>query len=470
MSIRTRFAPSPTGALHIGGVRTALFSWLYARRHQGSFILRIEDTDQARSSKDNVSLILDGFAWLGIKPDEGPILQTDRLDRYREVAEGMLDAGLAYRCYCSPDELAAMRAEQMERGLKPRYDGRCRTRREPLQGVEPVIRFRHPTEGSVIVDDLVHGQVVFENAELDDLIILRSNGMPTYHFGVVVDDSDMAITHVIRGDDHLNNTPRHINLYHALGLEPPAFGHIPMVAGPDGAKLSKRHGATSVLDYRDQGYLADALLNYLVRLGWSHGDQEIFSVEEMCALFDLRSVQKSAARFDIEKLNWLNQHYIKQAPTETLAAGLAEQLELIGVAAPEASTLPPLVEAFRERASTLRELAEKARVYLEELGDYDAKAASKQLTPTTAPWLDQVRRRLDALDAWTEDATQSCVEQVAASEGVGMGKIAQPVRVAVTGGTASPGIGVTLAILGRDRALRRLDRAIVFAASQPPPA
>ncbi|HEY5567687.1 MAG TPA: glutamate--tRNA ligase, partial [Gammaproteobacteria bacterium] len=291
MTVRTRFAPSPTGALHIGGVRTALFSWLYARRHGGQYVLRIEDTDQERSSDEFVSLILEGFEWLGLDADEGPIFQSRRLERYREVAERMLAGGHAYRCYCTQDELAEMRAAQTAAGKKPRYDGRCRDRATPREGVEPVVRFRNPETGQVVVDDLVHGRVVFENSELDDLVILRSNGTPTYHFGVVVDDADMSITHVIRGDDHLNNTPRHINLFHGLGLAPPQYAHIPMIAGPDGAKLSKRHGAVSVLEYRDQGYLPEAVLNYLVRLGWSHGDKEIFSRRQMIELFDLASVQ-----------------------------------------------------------------------------------------------------------------------------------------------------------------------------------
>ena len=287
MSVRTRFAPSPTGSLHIGGVRTALFSWLYARRHGGTYILRIEDTDRERSTDAAVEVILEAFAWLDLKPDEGPFFQSRRFDRYRDVADGMIRAGTAYRCYCTPEELAEMRAQQTARGEKPRYDGRCRGRAEPRPGVTPVVRFRNPDAGQVVVDDLVHGRVVFENAELDDLVIVRSDGTPTYNFGVVVDDADMRITHVIRGDDHLNNTPKQINLFAALGHEPPRFAHIPMIAGPDGAKLSKRHGAVSVLEYRELGYLPDAILNYLARLGWSHGDQEIFSRDELTRLFDL---------------------------------------------------------------------------------------------------------------------------------------------------------------------------------------
>jgi glutamyl-tRNA synthetase len=465
MTVRTRFAPSPTGALHIGGVRTALFSWLYARRHGGQYVLRIEDTDQERSSDEFVEPILESFEWLGLDADEGPIFQSRRLERYREVAEEMIRAGRAYRCYCTQEELTAMRAEQTAAGRKPRYDGRCRERNRPRDGVEPAVRFRNPDTGQVVVEDLVHGRVVFENSELDDLVILRSNGTPTYHFGVVVDDADMRITHVIRGDDHLNNTPRHINLFAALGLPAPHYAHIPMIAGPDGAKLSKRHGAVSVLEYRDRGYLPDAMLNYLVRLGWSHGDQEIFSRQEMIERFGLASVQKSPARFDIEKLNWLNQHYIKAADARMLGDALARELTRLGVDVADSATLVPIVEALRERATTLVEMAEQARVYVADLQGYDPKGAAKYLTPAASDLLGQVRAGLARLDEWTVESTQRVVEDVAQTSGAGMGKVAQPVRVAVTGGTASPGIGVTLRILGRQRTLERLDRAVAFARS-----
>jgi glutamyl-tRNA synthetase len=358
-----------------------------------------------------------------------------------------------------------MRAEQTAAGRKPRYDGRCRERNRPRDGVEPAVRFRNPDTGQVVVEDLVHGRVVFENSELDDLVILRSNGTPTYHFGVVVDDADMRITHVIRGDDHLNNTPRHINLFAALGLPAPHYAHIPMIAGPDGAKLSKRHGAVSVLEYRDRGYLPDAMLNYLVRLGWSHGDQEIFSRQEMIERFGLASVQKSPARFDIEKLNWLNQHYIKAADARMLGDALARELTRLGVDVADSATLVPIVEALRERATTLVEMAEQARVYVADLQGYDPKGAAKYLTPAASDLLGQVRAGLARLDEWTVESTQRVVEDVAQTSGAGMGKVAQPVRVAVTGGTASPGIGVTLRILGRQRTLERLDRAVAFARS-----
>ena len=460
MTVRTRFAPSPTGSLHIGGVRTALFSWLYARRHGGVYILRIEDTDRERSTEAAVEVILEAFDWLGLEPDEGPFFQSRRFDRYREVADRMLQAGTAYRCYCTPEELAEMRAQQTARGEKPRYDGRCRARVEPRAGVTPVVRFRNPDTGQVVVDDLVHGRVVFENAELDDFVLLRSDGTPTYHFGVVVDDSDMRITHVIRGDDHLNNTPRHINLFRSLGYEPPRFAHIPMIAGPDGAKLSKRHGAVSALEYRELGYLPDAVLNYLARLGWSHGDQEIFSRDELVRLFDLGAVQRSAARFDLEKLNWLNQHYIKETPIDRLAAELAPHLAAVGVNGAPPERVAAVADAFRERAKKLRDMAEKARVYLSDEIAYEPKAVQKQLQPAAEPLLSALRAALAALPAWTAEATQGVVEQVATAAGVGLGKVAQPLRVALTGDVSSPGIGTTLELVGRERALTRIDRAL----------
>src|SRR5271155_2455323 len=326
MTVRTRFAPSPTGFLHIGGLRTALFCWLYARHHGGQYILRIEDTDLERSTTEAIQQILDGLEWAGINHDGGPFFQTKRFDRYKEVIEEMLVGGNAYRCYCTKEELEQMRAEQVARGEKPRYDGRWRERTDSLPGVAPVVRFKNPLTGEVVVDDVVHGPVVFQNSELDDLIIARSDGTPTYNFCVVVDDMDMQITHVIRGDDHLNNTQRQMNMLRALGASPPVYAHVPMILGPDGAKLSKRHGAVSVLQYQQEGYLPDALLNYLVRLGWSHGDQEVFSREEMIAAFDIRDVNKAAAAFNPEKLLWLNQQHMKRAPVGALAAGLRAQL------------------------------------------------------------------------------------------------------------------------------------------------
>src|SRR6201996_966520 len=339
MAVVTRFAPSPTGMLHVGGVRTALFSWLYARRTGGKFILRIEDTDRERSTDEAVRVILEGMAWLSLEADEGPYYQTQRFDRYKEVISGMLDDGTAYHCYCTKQELDEMREQQIARKEKPRYTGLCRDRITPREGVQPVVRFRNPTEGAVVVEDLVHGSVTFQNTELDDLIIARSDGTPTYNFCVVVDDMDMGVTHVIRGDDHLNNTPRQMNMLLALGASVPEYAHVPMILGPDGAKLSKRHGAVSVLQYEEEGFLPDALLNYLVRLGWSHGDQEIFTIEEMSALFDIQDVNKSASAFDVEKLAWLNQKHMVSAPAARTAVLLRWQLEREGIEAKDEQQL-----------------------------------------------------------------------------------------------------------------------------------
>src|SRR5665213_4172253 len=352
MTIVTRFAPSPTGLLHIGGVRTALFSWLYAKGRAGRFILRVEDTDRERSTEEAVQVILDGMQWLGLAHDEGPYYQTRRLDRYAEVLKEMLAQGTAYHCYCSKEELEEMRNGQLARKQKPRYDGRCRHRTIPVAGVHPVIRFKNPLEGEVVVEDLVHGPVVFQNSELDDLIIARSDGTPTYNFCVVVDDMDMQITHVIRGDDHLNNTPRQLNMLLALGARPPVYAHLPMILGPDGAKLSKRHGAVSVLQYRDEGFLPEAVLNYLVRLGWSHGDQEYFSVEEMIRWFDIADVNKSAAAFDVDKLSWLNQQHMMRAPAERIVPVLRWHLDRDGIHATDEAQLEQIVLSLRERTKT----------------------------------------------------------------------------------------------------------------------
>src|SRR5271168_4481789 len=357
MTVRTRFAPSPTGFLHIGGLRTALFCWLYARHRAGEFVLRIEDTDMERSTGLAIQQILDGLEWAGLVQDEGPFYQTKRFGRYKEVIEEMLVRGSAYRCYCSKEELEKMRAEQTARGEKPRYDGRWRERTDSLPDVAPVVRFKNPLVGEVVVDDVVHGRVVFQNTELDDLIIARSDGTPTYNFCVVVDDMDMQITHVIRGDDHLNNTPRQLNMLLALGATPPAYAHLPMILGPDGAKLSKRHGAVSVLQYRDEGFLPEAVLNYLVRLGWSHGDQEIFSIEEMIRLFDIADVNKSASAFNVEKLAWLNQQHMMRAPVARIATVLRWHLERDDIQTGDEAKLEQIVVAQRERVKTVREMA-----------------------------------------------------------------------------------------------------------------
>lgn len=460
MTVVTRFAPSPTGMLHIGGVRTALFSWLHARRHGGKFILRVEDTDRERSTDEAVRVILEGMRWLGLDEDEGPYFQTHRYDRYREVIGQMLEKGLAYRCYCSKAELDAMREAQLARKEKPRYDGRWRdSTATPPAGVTPVIRFRNPVAGEVVVNDLVHGRTVFQNTELDDLIIQRSDGNPTYNFCVVVDDMDMGITHVIRGDDHLNNTPRQINMLQALGAKPPHYAHVPMILGADGAKLSKRHGAVSVLEYQKDGYLPDALLNYLVRLGWSHGDQEYFTREEMIAAFDIQDVNKAASAFNPEKLLWLNQQHIMKAPSATLVAALREQLAMLGIITDEIALLSGVVEAQRERAKTLKEMAQSSRFFFEE-PVIDQKAAAKNLTPEALVLLGELRALLASLADWTAPAIHNLLQEVAAMHSLGLGKVAQPLRVALTGGTVSPPIDATVALLGKECALARLDAAI----------
>lgn len=460
MKIRTRFAPSPTGYLHLGSVRTALYAWLYARRHGGEYFLRIEDTDRERSTQAAVDAILNGLDWLGLTADAPPIYQTQRFDRYREVLDRLLAEGNAYRCYCTREEIDQMRAEAQARGEKPRYDGRCRAGDRVRPDVEPTVRFKTPQEGQVVVDDLVKGRVVFDNTELDDLIIARSDGTPTYNFTVVVDDADMAITHVIRGDDHMNNTPRQINLFRALGAEPPAYAHLPMIHGPDGTKLSKRHGAVNVLEYREMGFLPQALLNYLARLGWSHGDKEIFRLDELIRLFDLDKVSRSAASFDPAKLLWVNQQHILQAPLAQLAPLLAEQLERQGIDPRNGPPLELTVEALRERSQTMAEMAERAHCYYEEFEAFDAKSAQRHLQPESREVLEALKTALAGVSDWSIDATEAAVQGVAERLGVKLGKVAQPLRVAVTGQAASPGIGATLVLVGQRRAVERIDRAI----------
>jgi glutamyl-tRNA synthetase len=462
MTVRTRFAPSPTGFLHIGGLRTALFCWLYARRHGGRFILRIEDTDLERSTAEAIQQILDGLEWAGLDYDEGPFYQTKRFDRYQEAIEELLAEGKAYRCYCSKEELEQMRAQQIARGEKPRYDGRWRERTDSLPGVAPVVRFKNPLVGEVIVEDVVHGRVVFQNAELDDLIIARSDGTPTYNFCVVVDDMDMQITHVIRGDDHLNNTPRQQNMLLALGYKPPVYAHLPMILGSDGAKLSKRHGAVSVLEYRDQGFLPEAVLNYLVRLGWSHGDQEFFTIEEMQSLFDIADVNKSAAAFNFEKLAWLNQQHMMRAPAARVAPVLRWHLEREGVQAADETTLEHIVLSQRERAKTVREMAQSSVFFFRAPATYDEKAVRKHITGDVPALLAEAAAALGALAEWNAPAIHELINGVAAAKGVSLGKLAQPIRLAVCGGTVSPPIDATLAILGKSETLSRLTRALAL--------
>ncbi len=458
-TVRTRFAPSPTGYLHVGGARTALFCWLYARKHGGQFVLRIEDTDLERSTPESVNAILEGMTWLGLEYDEGPFYQTARFERYDAVIEDLMARGLAYRCDCSRERIDALREEQMARREKPRYDGHCRERGVAADAPH-VIRFRTPRDGSIVVHDLVQGRVAFPNSELDDLIIRRSDGSPTYNLTVVVDDMDMDITHVIRGDDHLNNTPRQMHILEALGHTPPRYAHVPMILGDDGSRLSKRHGAVSVVEYRDMGYLPEALLNYLVRLGWSHGDQEIFSLDEMIALFDIDAVNKSASRFDHEKLMWLNQHYIKDSDPARVAHLLSPHMGRLDIDPAEGPDLVEVVEAQQERARTLAEMAEISAFIYQDFDDYDEGSAKKHLRPVALGALERMRGVLAELTPWSTGALHDAVAGVSEELDLKMGKVAQPLRVAVTGRAASPGIDVTLYLVGRERTLARVDRAI----------
>jgi glutamyl-tRNA synthetase len=463
MTVRTRFAPSPTGYLHVGGARTALFSWLYARKHGGKFILRIEDTDLERSTAESINAILEGMTWLGLEYDEGPFYQTQRFDRYNEVIKELLDNGLAYRCNCSRERLESLREGQMQRKEKPRYDGHCREKQASPD--EPhVVRFRNPLHGAVVVDDIIRGRVLYRNDELDDLILRRTDGTPTYNLSVVVDDADMGVTNVIRGDDHLNNTPRQINILRAMGKEPPRYAHVPMILGDDGSRLSKRHGAVSVMEYRKQGVLPEALLNYLVRLGWSHGDQEVFSLDEMIELFDLSNVNRAASTFNTEKLLWLNQHYIKSDDPARIARLLSPFMGDIGI---DPAPYPPLVEvvqAQQERARTLVEMAEISAFFYRDFDDYEETSARKHLKQAAREPLEKVRQALLVIDDWQPESLHQAVVDVAAQLGLGLGKVAQPLRVAVVGRAASPGIDITLHLVGRDACLRRIDRALNYIA------
>ena len=462
MNVRTRFAPSPTGFLHVGGARTALFCWLYARHHGGEFVLRIEDTDRERSTQASVQAILDGMDWLGLDADIGPVFQSDRFDRYREVAEDLLSRGHAYHCYCSKERLDTLREAQMAAKEKPRYDGHCRDGAQAPPGVTPVIRFKRPLDGEVVFDDEVRGRIAMQNSELDDLVIMRGDGSPTYNFCVVVDDLDMAITHVIRGDDHVNNTPRQINIFQALGATAPKFAHMPMILGADGQRLSKRHGAVSVMQFKDDGYLPEALLNYLVRLGWSHGDQEIFSREEMISLFDIADTNRAAASFDFEKLQWLNQHYIKESAAQPMGARLSEQLHAIGVPTADGPDVAEVFDAQRERAKTLVEMAEKSAYFFADFDDYEGDSAKKHLRPVVLEPMRALRGRLQALEDWGKEAIHSEIVATAEAADIKLGKLGQPLRVAVCGTGVSPPFDITLALIGKARTLARLDRAIAF--------
>jgi glutamyl-tRNA synthetase len=464
MTVRTRFAPSPTGFLHIGGARTALYCWLEARRRGGEFLLRIEDTDRERSTDEAVQAILDAMAWLDLSADEAPVYQTKRLARYREVAERLLAEGKAYYAYESKEEIEAMREAAMARGEKPRYNGFYRDRNEPYrEDPNRVIRFRNPLEGSVVFEDKVKGRVEWSNAELDDLVIFRSDGWPTYNFAVVVDDIDMGITEVIRGDDHVNNTPRQINIYHALGAPVPEFAHLPMILDKEGKKLSKRTNSVSVMEYREEGYLPHAILNYLVRLGWSHGDQEIFSREEMVRLFDVADVNKAASRFDTEKLNWLNQHYLKTDDPVALAPEFAWHLARAGIDATYGPQPADVIVALRDRVHTLKEMAERAKIWYGPIEAWDDKAVAKHLKNDSAAAVLEAAKGLLAAVEWKPEPIHGVIEQVAAKLELGMGKIAQPLRVAITGTQVSPSIDHTIYLCGRDEALKRIDHALVLA-------
>lgn len=462
MKVRTRFAPSPTGVLHLGSVRTALFNWLYARHYNGQFILRIEDTDRERSTPENVEAITDSMTWLALDADEGPYFQSDRFARYREVIAKLLDEGNAYYCYCSKEELEKRRAEQMTRGENTRYDGRCREHSQSRNGIDPVVRFKNPLEGEVVVEDSVRGSVTFQNSELDDLIIARSDGSPTYNFAVVVDDCDMRITHVIRGDDHLNNTPRQMNMLAALGARSPAYSHLPMILGPDGAKLSKRHGAVDIREYRALGYLPEAMLNYLVRLGWSHGDQEFFTIEEMIGLFEVSGVNQSASSFNPEKLLWLNQQHIIAASPKQLGLALEPYLRDTGVDLSNGPTTEEVATGFRERAETLQIMATSARYCFEDFGEIDQKSAKKNLRPSILKPLANFRDELADLDEWTRENIARTLGKVSDRFELKLGRLGQPIRVAITGGSVSPPIDVTIWLIGLERVLFRLDRAIEF--------
>lgn len=462
--VRVRFAPSPTGHLHIGGARTALFNYLFARHNNGAFILRIEDTDRSRSTEEYIEAIIEGIKWLKLDWDEGPYRQTDRFDIYRSYVERLLNENKAYRCYCTAEELEQRRQEALAQGKTPKYDGRCRNVSEPMPNRPSAVRFKMPQEGQTVVNDLIKGVVEFENNQLEDLIIMRSDGTPTYNFVVVVDDIDMGITHIIRGDDHLNNTPKQIHIYKAFGWDLPAFGHLPMILGADKARLSKRHGATSVMAYKDMGYIPDALVNYLVRLGWSYGDQEVFTREELIKYFSLENIGKSAAVFNPEKLLWLNSQYIIKEDAKNLAemvlpflikeGTISEKQEL------DMEWLSRAVNSLKERARTLVELANSLRYYILEYVEIDPKAKEKFLKPENIKYLSELKELLSGLSNFTAVEIEKVFHELVEKHGLKLGSIAQPVRVAITGGTASPGLFEVLEIVGKEKALKRLSKVI----------
>ncbi len=462
--VRVRFAPSPTGHLHLGGARTALFNYLFARHNKGTFILRIEDTDRTRSTEEYIEAIIEGMKWLDLDWDEGPYRQVDRFNIYKDYADKLLREGKAYYCYCSPEELEKRRQEALAQGKTPKYDGRCKLLKEPIPDRVPAIRFMMPQEGETVVNDLIRGMVVFENAQLDDLIIMRSDGTPTYNFTVVVDDVDMGITHVIRGDDHLNNTPKQLHIYKAFGYGIPAFAHLPMILGHDKARLSKRHGATSVTSYKDMGYLSDAFVNYIVRLGWAHGDQEIFTRDELIKYFSLEDVGKSAAVFNPEKLLWLNSQYIMKTPTEKLIEMvmpfLVREMIIQKDQTLDKEWLSKAIDTLKERAKTLVELAHSLRFYIAEDIEYEEKAKTKFLNEKNLPYLLDVKDAVKGIDNFVAPEIEKFFVSLVEKHKTKLGNIAQPVRVAITGKTESPGIFEVLEIVGKGKTLKRLEKAI----------
>ncbi len=461
MKIRTRFAPSPTGYLHIGGARTALFSWLYAKKMGGEFVLRIEDTDRERSTQEAVDAILEGMSWLGLSHDEGPIYQTDRYPRYKEVIKTLLVQGDAYYCNCSRERLDKMREQQMASKQKPKYDGCCRDKNLP-EADDTVVRFKNPLTGAVEINDHVRGKVVISNQEIDDLIIERSDGNPTYNLTVVVDDWDMQISHVIRGDDHLNNTPRQINILTALSAHIPEYAHVPMINGTDGKKLSKRRDAVSVMQYRDDGYLKEAVINYLVRLGWSHGDQEVFTLDEMIELFDIDDINKSSSSLSVEKLQWLNQHYMKQMTPQKLAEELQFYIQQASLDISNGPDIIDVMKVYQERCSTLVELVADIRYLYEGITEYNSKQAKKQFKGGAKDVLQALKEAYENLDNWQAEDIHKVVEATVEKLEVGFGKVGQPLRLAVTGHGKSPSIDITLELLGKQETLNRLNQAMAF--------
>lgn len=464
MTIKTRFAPSPTGYLHVGGARTALYSWLFAQANQGEFVLRIEDTDIERSTQAAIDAIMEGMNWLNLSWNEGPYYQTKRFDRYKTLIQQLVDQGDAYKCFTTMAELDAMREAQMAAGEKPRYDGKWRnipTSEHPTD--QPyVIRFKNPTQGTVIFDDKIRGRIEVENSELDDLIILRTDGSPTYNFCVVVDDWDMGISHVVRGEDHINNTPRQINILKALNAPIPTYAHVAMILGDDGKKLSKRHGAVSVMQYRDDGYLPEAVLNYLVRLGWSHGDQEIFSIEEMKQLFSLEDVNKAASAFNTDKLIWLNQHYLKTLPVETVKSYLEWHLAQQKLDVTNGPAIETVIQAQADRVKTLKELVEISRYFYEDFTEFDANAAKKHLRPVAKAALALIQQKLAAITDWKAENIQQAINNTATELEIGMGKVGMPLRVAATGAGNSPSLDMTLTLIGQQKTVARINLALEF--------